>query len=63
LSDTTHGTCGISTNGELFCGGTTGANYAFGNNYIPSFRSLQKGSNLTNNIMEYLSKKALCIME
>jgi hypothetical protein len=33
LSDTTHGTCGISTNGELFCGGTTGANYAFGNNF------------------------------
>lgn len=34
LSDTTHGTCGISTNGELFCGGTTaGSNYTFGNNF------------------------------
>jgi len=33
LSDTTHGTCAISTNGELFCGGTTGANFAFGKNF------------------------------
>lgn len=28
-----YGTCGISTKGELYCGGTTGVNYAFGNNY------------------------------
>ena len=27
------GTCGISTKGELYCGGTTGLNYSFGNNF------------------------------
>ena len=28
-----HSTCGISTKGELYCGGKTGANYSFGNNF------------------------------
>jgi hypothetical protein len=27
------GTCGISIKGELYCGGTTGVNYKFGNNF------------------------------
>ena len=27
------GTCGISTKGELYCGGTTGVDYSFGNNF------------------------------
>lgn len=33
ISDTVHGTCGISTNGELFCGGTSGTNFTFGTNF------------------------------
>ena len=28
-----YGTCGISTKGELYCGGTTGLRYSFGNNF------------------------------
>ncbi|MFY9089590.1 hypothetical protein [Arcobacter aquimarinus] len=28
-----YGTCGVSTKGELYCGGTTGLNYSFGNNF------------------------------
>ena len=42
FSDTTHGTCAISTNGELFCGGTTlASNFTFGNNFthVDSTRS------------------------
>ena len=27
------GTCGVSTKGELYCGGTTGLDYSFGNNF------------------------------
>ena len=33
FSTVSHGTCGISTKGELFCGGTTGLEYHSGNNY------------------------------
>jgi hypothetical protein len=28
-----HSTCGISTKGELYCGGKTGSNYSFGTNF------------------------------
>jgi len=28
-----YGTCGISTKGELYCGGTTGLSFSFGNNF------------------------------
>ena len=33
FSNTKNGTCGISTNGELYCGGTTSLNYKFGDNF------------------------------
>lgn len=28
-----YGTCGVSTKGELYCGGTSGLEYSFGNNF------------------------------
>lgn len=34
FSDTTHGTCGISTKGELFCGGLTANNLASIHTYV-----------------------------
>ncbi|MDZ7818122.1 MAG: hypothetical protein U5K55_05705 [Aliarcobacter sp.] len=33
FTNTKNSTCGITTKGELFCGGTTGDNYEFGTNF------------------------------
>ena len=40
-----YGTCGISTKGELYCGGTEGINYSFGNNFT-HIDSIGKGEML-----------------
>ena len=40
------GTCGISTKGELYCGGTTGLDYSFGNNFTHVDNTNRKGEML-----------------